>query len=226
MKLQEALRELKSHGSAQTREMQRRHGIVGKHYGVSYASLGKLRRKIKSNHELSIQLWQSGNHDARVLAAMIADPAQVTMRDLNSMVKDLDNRGTAAAFADMVGQSPKATKCTEKWVARRSEFVGYAGWNVLANIALYQDGVPDSYLEPFILKIEDNIHGSKNYVRYAMNNALIAIGCRAKLEKKAIAAARRIGKVEVDHGATSCQTPDAASYIRKVVERNKKRKQK
>ena len=42
-----------------------------------------------------------------------------------------------------------------------------------------------------------------------MNGALISIGIRnAKLEKLAIAAAKRIGKVEVDHLETSCKTPD------------------
>lgn len=58
-----------------------------------------------------------------------------------------------------------------------------------------------------------------------MNNALINIGVRnPKLEKKAIAAARRIGKIEVDHGQTSYKTPDAAAYIKKTVAYNKKKK--
>ena len=54
-----------------------------------------------------------------------------------------------------------------------------------------------------------------------MNLALIAIGIyKPTLRKQAIAAARRIGKVEVDHGETSCKTPDAESYIVKAAARN------
>lgn len=50
----------------------------------------------------------------------------------------------------------------------------------------------------------------------AMNSALIAIGIRNEdLERQTIGIAREIGKVEVDHGATSCKTPDAESYIKK-----------
>ena len=57
-----------------------------------------------------------------------------------------------------------------------------------------------------------------------MNSALIAIGIRNEdLERKAIEIAREIGKVHVDHGATSCKTPDAESYI-KARERAAKRK--
>jgi hypothetical protein len=65
----------------------------------------------------------------------------------------------------------------------------------------------------------------KNRVRDAMNSAVIAIGIRnPKLEKKALAAAKRIGQVEVDHGETSCKTPDATAYIHKTLERRRKKR--
>ena len=49
-----------------------------------------------------------------------------------------------------------------------------------------------------------------------MNGALISIGIRnARLRKKALEAARRIGRVDVDHGETSCKTPDAVAAIQK-----------
>ena len=57
-----------------------------------------------------------------------------------------------------------------------------------------------------------------------MNNALINVGVRnSKLQKKAIAAARRIGEVDVDHGETGCKTPDAVAYIKKTVAHNNKK---
>ena len=82
--------------------------------------------------------------------------------------------------------------------------------------------LPDGYFENYLARIEKDLHGSQNRVRHEMNNALIAIGIRnPELEKKAIAMAARIGKVEVDHGETGCKTPDAAAYIRKTLERRK-----
>ncbi len=58
-----------------------------------------------------------------------------------------------------------------------------------------------------------------------MNRALIAIGIRNEdLKQTAIGIAREIGKVQVDHGATSCKTPDAESYIKKASERAEKKK--
>jgi hypothetical protein len=55
-----------------------------------------------------------------------------------------------------------------------------------------------------------------------MNGALISIGVyKPALRKKAIEAARRIGKVEVDHGETNCKTPDAVPYIEKAARRKR-----
>ena len=57
-----------------------------------------------------------------------------------------------------------------------------------------------------------------------MNQALISLGIRnPQLEKMARAAAKKIGKVEVDHGQTSCQTPDAAAYMTKTLAYRKKK---
>ena len=77
----------------------------------------------------------------------------------------------------------------------------------------------------YLERIESKIHTSKNWVKYSMNNALINIGLRNPgLKRRAVAAAKRIGKVDVDHGETSCKTPDAIPYIKKAWDRKKKRK--
>jgi len=77
--------------------------------------------------------------------------------------------------------------------------------------------VGDADAEKVLATIEKEIHRSPNWARRAMNGALISIGVfKPAFRKKAIEAARRIGKVEVDHGETSCKTPDAAAYMEKA----------
>ena len=225
MTLNETLKKLQTLGTAQNRKVYARHGVTGAMYGVSYANLGKLKKTIKTDHPLALQLWSTGNHDARVLAAMIADPASMTATDLGSWVKDLDNHVIAAAFSGLASRNPSARKLMEKWTGSKEECVGGAGWSVLAHLASDDPDLSDGYLEKYLERIESTIHGSANRVRYSMNNALIAIGARnATLEKKAVSAARRIGPVEVDHGETGCKTPEAVSYIKKTVA-HRKRKQ-
>ena len=100
-----------------------------------------------------------------------------------------------------------------------------AGWNLVTNLAQNSETLDDAFFEEKLAQIEAIIHSAPNRTRYAMNNTLICIGCRNKnLEKKAIAAAKRIGPVEVDHGETGCKTPDAVSYIKKTLAHQAKKK--
>lgn len=224
MTLNEALKKLQTFGTAQNRKVYGRHGVGGKMYGVSYSNLGKLKKTIKTDHALAGQLWSTGNHDARVLATMIADPERMTARDLGRWVKDLDNHVIASAFSSLASRSASARKLMEKWTASKNEWVGTAGYNVLSRLAMEDPELTDPYLGKHLKTIESRIHKSANRVRYSMNNALISIGARsAALEKKAVAAAKRIGKVEVDHGETGCKTPEAVSYIKKTVAHRKKK---
>jgi 3-methyladenine DNA glycosylase AlkD len=187
--------------------------------------LGKLQKKIKINQPLAEQLWATGNTDARALATMIADPTAIGVSTLNSWAKDVDNRGLAAALSNVAAAAPSAKQRMEKWTVSRDEMTACAGWHTLASMAREDNGLPDTYFAKYLKTIESKIHTSQNWAKYAMNNALINIGVRnPALEKKATAAAKRMGRVEVDHGETGCKTPDAAAYIKKTVAHRRKKK--
>lgn len=222
MDLNRVLAALEAAGTAQNRKVYRRHGVSGTLYGVSYANQGKLAKQNKHDTELALGLWESGNHDARILAAMIADPREIRSSRLDAWVRDLDNYVLTDAFSDLVSHSPFAKTKMRRWIRSKQEFVGAAGWNVLARLASLDPDLTDEELEAYLATIEAEIHSRKNRARHSMNSALISIGIRnPKLERKAVGAARRIGKVEVDHGETSCKTPDATAYIKKTVARAK-----
>jgi hypothetical protein len=102
--------------------------------------------------------------------------------------------------------------------------VDRAGWHLLGQLAMNDPALPDDFFEPYLTRIERDINAEKNRVPRAMNNALIAIGMRNDaLETRALATAKAIGKVHVDHGQTHCKTPDASVYIRKSRERQRTR---
>jgi 3-methyladenine DNA glycosylase AlkD len=213
----QVMKELKSMGTSQNRKVYGRHGVGRNMFGVSFANLNLLKKRIKTNHDLAVKLWDSGNHDARILATMIADPAEINSSTLDAWVRTLDNYVITDAFSALVGSTPHARKKAEKWMRSKHEWVGRSGWSVLCRVASSDEDLNDEYFVPYLVTIESDIHMSKNRVRDAMNMAIINIGLRsAAMEKKAVAAAKRIGKVDVDHGETSCQTPDAIEYIKKT----------
>ena len=223
MTLPEIMRQLESLGTEQARKTYRRHGAGENVFGVSFAHLGALKKKIKTDHALACQLWATGNFDACNLATMIADPAAATSAELDAWAKDVDNYCLADLLARFAATTPLAAKKRVQWMKSRQEYVAQAGWVLLSLAAMQDLSLTGAELEQHLAHIEQHIHTAQNRVRHAMNSALIAIGLRnAHLREQALAAAARIGKVHVDHGLTDCKTPDAATYILKASARPSK----
>ena len=211
------LASLQKAGTEQNRKTYRRHGAPDPLFGVSFATLNKLAKQIKIDHDLATALWASGNTDARTLAAKIADPARLDAATAARWIEDAKYAGVVDEVAGVVARSPLALTCMAEWVASDDEWLGRAGWGIMRALAADTAAVPDASFTPYIAVIERRIHDAKNKTREAMNRALIAVGSRsAELAETAIAAARRIGPVEIDHGDTSCMTPDAELYIKKT----------
>jgi len=218
MTSQRALAKLKKLGSAQTRKTYGRHGVLGEMYGVKSGDMGKVAREIKQDHGLALELWDSGNHDARVLATMIADPDQLTGKLLGLWIKDVNNHVTSYQVAGIAARSAAGRKLMRKWMRARGEWPSATGWNMLSQIASEPDAVSIDEARAFLVTIEEQIHDGKNRVKYSMNTAMIALGAYVpEFEDEAVRIAERIGQVEVDHGLTSCQTPLAGPYIRKAA---------
>jgi 3-methyladenine DNA glycosylase AlkD len=218
MTLAEAMKALEAAGTDQARKIYRRHGMPDPMFGVSYATLGKLQKRIGPNHALARALWRSGNSDARLLAMMVVDPGQTSDAELDGWAKELDWHGLADAFIrHCAALTLNARHRMDLWMDSDSEWTARAAWGLLAALATQDKALPDDFFQRYLVRIEHDILSAKNRVREAMNSALIAIGSRnAALARSATTTARRIGKVEVDHGDTACKTPDAVAYIKKL----------
>lgn len=222
MTLAEVMRELESMGTEQNRRIYRRHGFGDDQFGVSFGNLHKLAKSIKKDNVLAAALWETGNGDARNLATLIADPKTLSERKLQAWIGSL----TCHLHADLLGSKvaakhPEAAKIMERCMKARADLVQQVGWEI-ASVRATNGSMSDDEAERLLRTIEQTIHMAPNRTRHAMNGALIAIGLRGPaFKKKAVAAARRIGKVEVDHGETGCVTPDAESYILKAAARKK-----
>lgn len=218
MTLAEAMRELEKAGSAQTRKTYARHGATEPMFGVSFATLKMLTKRIDVDHELALALWATGNFDAQNLAVKIVDPARMTSDDLDRWIRTSSWALMCGSYAAMLpAEGPHAATKSVQWLNSRGEKERIAGWTLLGQLAQRDETSPDAVFEKRLAEIERTIHAAPNVEREVMNRTVIAIGCRnAALRKAALAAAKRIGKVEVDHGDTACKTPDATEYIEKA----------
>ncbi|RKG82311.1 DNA alkylation repair protein [Corallococcus terminator] len=220
MTLDETMQELERLGSPQTRKTYLRHGAPEPLSGVNFGPLGVLKKRIGTDPTLARSLWVSGHTDARLLATMVVDAPALSWTELGAWAKSLDWHTLTDVFVSNVAlRSPHALKALE-WTRSSSEWVGRAGWQLLASLLVKSTVLAGEDLAPWVKRIEQELPTAKNRVREAMNSALIALGAQGgALQTAALATAKRLGKVEVDHGDTACETPDASQYIQKIQAR-------
>ena len=216
--LSAVMAQLEAAGTAQNRKVYGRHGAAEPMFGVSYANLGKIAKPIETDHALAVELWDSGNHDARVLALRVADPAAVGESLAGRWLRDVDNYILAEGLGGLCAQSPHARELSDAWRDRSGEWEASTGWFIVTCTAEDPGVWSIEELRGLLGKIEVEIGQRPNRVRHEMNGALIVIALRdANLRHEVLAAAARIGPVKVDHGQTGCKTPDVAPYVERTL---------
>ena len=210
--------QLEAAGTAQNRKVYARHGAAEPMFGVSYAELGKIAKPLKPDHALAVELWDSGNHDARVLALRVADPAAVDESLAGRWLRDVDNYILAEGLGGLCAQSPRARELSDAWRDSPAEWTASTGWFIVTCTAGNPDVWSAEQLRGLVSQIEAEIGERPNRVRHEMNGALIVIALRdADLRREVLAAAARIGPVKVDHGQTGCKTPEVAPYVERTL---------
>ncbi|MGD9906699.1 MAG: DNA alkylation repair protein [Vicinamibacterales bacterium] len=207
------MRAITAKGTPGAAAVYRRHGVAEPTVGLRYADIGALVKRIGVDHDLALALWDTGLHDARVVATKVADPLQLTRATLDRWLADCANYIVTDAVAGTAARTPDAPALAQRWLKARGEWASAAGWTVVSLLAM--DGrLPEAAAAALLDRIARGIHRAPNRTRYAMNGALIAIGgAMPGLRARATAVARAIGVVEVDHGETGCKTPDACTMI-------------
>ena len=177
-------------------------GYFGVHvkdaYGISVPVLHALARKIGKNHDLAEALWTAGNHEARILATLIGEPAKVTAVQMERWARDFDSCDVVdAACCYQFAHSKPAWNKARAWASREEEFVKRASFSLLAYLAYKDKAAPDSRYERFLPIIRREGRDERNFVKKAVNWALRNIGKRnVRLNRVAIRTAEEMRRMD------------------------------
>jgi len=162
--------------------------------GISVAKLRVIAQVIGVDHDLALELWTSGIHEARILATIVDDPKRVSREQLQSWVEDFDSWDLCdQACMNLFWRTECCVEVAFEWAERDEEFVKRAAFALMARLATKRAKAPDELLESFLPVIERASDDDRNFVRKAVNWALRGIGKRnANLNELAIASAGRL----------------------------------
>ncbi len=219
------LEELKSKGHPESLAEAERYGLRSKGMlCVPMPVISKMAKRIGTDHRLAQRLWATDMYDARLLAAMIDDPGQVTEEQMDLWVEGFDSWAICDGVCiHLFNETKCAYEKAFEWARRKEEFVRRAGFALMASLSVHDKKAEDSLFLRFLPLIERHSKDERTYVKKAVNWSLRQIGKRnLRLNKKAIETGERIQAM--DSKSARWIASDALRELKskKVQERLKK----
>jgi 3-methyladenine DNA glycosylase AlkD len=180
MDTNDVLEKLRSLANPKNADGMARFGIKGKEVlGISVTTLREMAKTIRIDHKLALELWETGIHEARILACLVADIKQVTPDLMDSMVHDFDSWDVCdQACNSIFYKHPSAYEKIFQWAEHEPEYERRASFALMACYAWHRRDTTDDHLVTFFPLIEQYAFDQRNFVKKAVNWALRQIGKR------------------------------------------------
>jgi 3-methyladenine DNA glycosylase AlkD len=191
----EVLRRLREMSDAERLQGMSRYGIaVGKALGVNVPQVRSLAGKIGKDHRLAAALFDSGIHEAMILACFVDEPKKVTEGQMDDWVGRFDSWDLCDQCCnDLFWRTPYAWTKAMEWSERPEEFVRRSGFTMMAVLAVHDRKATDKDFTKLLWRIEKHSSDGRNFVKKAVNWALRQIGKRnSALHDEAVRTAERI----------------------------------
>jgi 3-methyladenine DNA glycosylase AlkD len=166
--------------------------------GIPIPILRNIGRKLGRNHDLALQLWDSGIHEARILATLVDQPALVTEEQMEKWTVEFDSWDICdQCCSNLYSHTPWAYQKALEWSSRPEEFVKRAGFVMMAVLAVHDKKPGNEKLIQFFSAIITGATDKRNFVKKAVNWAIRQIGKRnMELNKKAVALSEEIQQLD------------------------------
>jgi len=197
--VEEVMQELQSKARPDQIEGMAKFAIVGdQRMGVSVPDMRKIAKAVGKNHQLALDLWDTGVPEGMIVAGMIAEPNELTEEQMEDWVVDINSWDICDQVCmNLFEKTPLAEKKINEWSVREEEFVKRTAYALIACLAWHDKQAGD---EEFIKYFPIIVAGStddRNFVKKAVNWALRNIGKRNQiLNEQAILCARQIQEID------------------------------
>jgi 3-methyladenine DNA glycosylase AlkD len=219
MTLKDILAQLESLGNEKVRAQNKKNGAGDDQFGVRHGDIRKLAAKLKTNDQLAIALWDTGNIDAQLLAILLMKPKNLSADEMDPMVRSV----TFVQVADwlnsyVVKNHPDKEALRQKWMTSDSPWAARAGWSLTSErIAKSPEGLD---LPAILDRIESEMADAAPEVQWTMNFCLAGIGIHfLKHRKRAIAIGEKLGIYRDYPVSKGCTSPFAPIWINEMVRR-------
>lgn len=178
--LNDILKLIKSNGNPENLAGMQRYGIrFDEAFGCNIPFLRKLAKQYRNNHELALELWGTGIHEARIVSFLIDDPSRVTKKQMEKWLKDVKSWDICDGLcSNLFRRTGFAYEKAIEWSYRKKEFEKRAGFVMMAVMAVHDKALKIKDFDLFLKRIKDESTDERNFVKKAVNWALRQVGKR------------------------------------------------
>ena len=197
--VEEVMGELQSKAKAENIDGMARFAIVGdQRMGVSVPDMRKIAKSVGKNHQLALDLWDTGVPEGMIVAGMIAEPDKLTEGQMEDWVVDINSWDICDQVCmNLFEKTPLAEKKIFEWSTREGEFVKRTSYALIACLAWHDKQAVDERFINYFPLIVAGSNDERNFVKKAVNWALRNIGKRNQnLNKQAIRVANQIHEID------------------------------
>ena len=214
--LDEVLAELAALDNAKVREA---NGKRGDDHGVNLGQLRAVAKRLKTQQDLAVRLWGTGDTAARLLALLVCRPKSFGRDELDAMLREARAPKVHDWLVNyVVKKSAHAEELRLAWLADTDPVVASAGWALTSERVVKK---PEGLDLPGLLDtIEAGMKDAPDRLQWAMNTCLAQIGIEhAEHRERALAIGERLEVLKDYPTPAGCTSPFAPAWIGEMVRR-------
>lgn len=219
METKDILAQLEALGDEKMRAHNKKRGAGDNQFGVKMGDIRAIAKKIKTNHELALELWDTGNVEARFLAALIIDPKKLSNDEIAKMVSSEKFTHIADWFYSyVIKEYPDKETLRQKWMQTSDVMQARAGWSLTAGCVTRNPELVD--IPALLDRIEKEMPTAAPEVQWTMNSTLAQIGINhPQYRERALAIGEKLGIYRDYPTSKGCTSPFAPIWINEMVRR-------
>lgn len=217
--LKETLSQLKALTNEKMYKHNKKNGVGDNQYGVKLGDIKAMAKKIKINHGLALELWETGNLDAMLLAILLLDLKSISANDMDKLVRSVKFVPVSDWLsAYVLKMHPSKETLRQKWMSTKDPWAARAGWSLTAGRVAREPEELD--ILALLDRIEKEMPKAAPEVQWTMNNTLASIGINhPKQRKRALAIGEKLGVYRDFPVSKGCTSPFAPIWINEMVSR-------
>lgn len=210
------LGELSALEDPRIRAVNERHGDD---HGVNLTKLRAVAKPLKTDQDLALALWATGDTAARLVALLVCRPKEFDAAALDAMIREAGRPKVHDWLVNyVIKKNPHAEELRVTWMDDPDPDVRSAGWALTTErVTKNPDGLD---LTALLDTVESEMKDVPGRLQWTMNACLATIGIEhPELRDRAVGIGERLRVLEDYPTSPGCISPYAPVWIREMVAR-------